>query len=288
MDTKDDTEITVVGRLTGPRYCPRCKRGGFGDKNLCDRCGEGLVAQGYCPVCETTWRLPAGATCPKHEVELEPEAPNLKPLGDEEIGPPVNWITVASIGDDTQAEALRLRLEAEGIPTFVEGSRMGNRSMFTVATGGVRLQVPEPLLADARVLLSQICPIPPNADDLEDAWDEMRPAPWLVRRKVMKGLIVLMYLVPFLLVFLVASITRFFGWVGSWLSTGLVGEPEGAEIAEDPVGVGTLGDLRERVAVEPLGVEKREELAPGVLFVEEVAEVDFPNLARDQGKILPD
>jgi hypothetical protein len=110
------------------------------------------------------------------------------------------WVTVATFADDVEAEAPRLRLEAEGVPTFLEGARMGSRSMYQVATGGVRLQVPEPLVADARILLSQSWTLP--ADDLDDAWDEMTPEPGANRRRVMKGLIVLWLATPLVLLVL--------------------------------------------------------------------------------------
>ncbi len=57
--------------------------------------------------------------------------------------------------DSLAAAAARIRLEAEGIPTFVEGERMGAPSMYRVATGGVKLQVPADLSAEARILLDQ-------------------------------------------------------------------------------------------------------------------------------------
>ncbi len=57
--------------------------------------------------------------------------------------------------DSLAVAAARIRLEAEGIPTFVEGERMGAPSMYRVATGGVKLQVPAELAAEARILLDQ-------------------------------------------------------------------------------------------------------------------------------------
>ena len=87
------------------------------------------------------------------------------------------WVTVGTFADDHEAEAVRIRLEAEGIPTFVEGARMGGRSMYHVATGGLKLQVPRQLAADARVLLSQTWSLPPSDDGLDDAWEELGPEP---------------------------------------------------------------------------------------------------------------
>ena len=57
--------------------------------------------------------------------------------------------------DTLACQPPRIRLEAEGIPTMIDGARMGDRSMYQVATGGVRLRVPEDLAADARVILAQ-------------------------------------------------------------------------------------------------------------------------------------
>ncbi|MCA1685306.1 MAG: hypothetical protein LC745_04860, partial [Planctomycetia bacterium] len=116
------------------------------------------------------------------------------------------WVTVETFADALKAEAPRIRLEAEGIPTFVEGARMGSHSMYPVATGGVRLQVPRPLAADARVVLSQTWGHV-AADDLDDAWDELAAEPGSVRRRVMTAVILVILLGP--LVMTVAA--RLFG-----------------------------------------------------------------------------
>src|SRR5690606_13031314 len=104
-----------------------------------------------------------------------------------------DWITVGRFGHPMQAEAPRLRLEAEGIPTFVDGARMGDHSIYQVATGGVQLQVPRPLVHEARVLLSQSWAtiIPDDDDDLDDAWDDLAPEPGARLRALMRGAIVL-------------------------------------------------------------------------------------------------
>ncbi len=178
-------------------YCPLCRRDGSDGKTTCPDCGESLVPKGYCGVCETYWHLPVGSSCPKHDVELVPgDGGSVNPLAEEALGAK-KWVTVATFAGDLEAEAPRLRLEAEGVPTFLEGARMGSRSMYQVATGGVRLQVPEPLAADARILLAQSWTLP--ADDLDDAWDEMTPEPGAKRRRVMKGLIVLFLAAPLVL-----------------------------------------------------------------------------------------
>ena len=181
----------------GTRFCPRCDREGKPYAILCVNCGDRLVGQGYCPICERFWRLPVGAACPKHEVDLEdePSRPEF-PLA---TGPGTRWVTVETFGDALKAEAPRIRLEAEGIPTFVEGARMGSHSMYPVATGGVRLQVPQPLEADARVVLSQKWSPVVAVDDLDDAWEELAPEPGAVRRPVMKAAILLILFGPLFL-----------------------------------------------------------------------------------------
>jgi len=88
-------------------------------------------------------------------------------------------VTVSQFSDSLAAEAPRIRLEAEGIPTFVEGERMGARSMYHVATGGVKLRVPDNLAADARIILSQTWSATAAELDLderhEDDLDDLRP-----------------------------------------------------------------------------------------------------------------
>jgi hypothetical protein len=109
---------------------------------------------------------------------------------------------VGTFDDAIRAEAPRIRLESEGIPTFLEGERMGSMSMYQVATGGVKLQVPQPLLADARILLRQSWSADVVDDELDDAWDELAPAPGAFRRSVMTWMILFLLFGPFLLVLL--------------------------------------------------------------------------------------
>jgi hypothetical protein len=114
--------------------------------------------------------------CPKHDLELEDAAARL------DRGPAPHkgeeWVEVACYADSLRAEAPRIRLEAEGIPTFLDGERMGQPSMYRVAIGGVKLCVPGSLAADARVLLAQSwAPVAVADDDLDDAWDDLAPEP---------------------------------------------------------------------------------------------------------------
>ena len=176
-----------------PRYCPRCDRVADNGLELCATCGERLVAQGYCAICERSWRLPVGAACPKHETTLGQRPPEREATA---VAAP-RWVTVGRFVDAMKAEAPRIRLEAEGIPTFVEGARMGSHSMYHVATGGVKLQVPSSLFHEARVLLAQSWSAPESDED--DAWDELAPEPGAVRRSIMKGVILLILFGPLFL-----------------------------------------------------------------------------------------
>jgi hypothetical protein len=160
-----------------PRFCPRCGR--FPAiaqvRSLCPECGETLAEPGFCPVCEHDWPLAVGSACPKHDVDLLAGRPD-----DERIlpdGEAPDWVTVRAYHHPIEAEAARIRLDAEGIPTFLEGQRMGSNYPYQVATGGTKLQVPRPLVQEARILLSQSWASPfEEEDDWDDPPDEPEPA----------------------------------------------------------------------------------------------------------------
>jgi hypothetical protein len=149
-----------------PHYCKRCNEAipKNNEDPLCPECGERLIPQGYCPVCEDFWRLPVTALCPKHDIVLEDgPPPSRAPLAH---GRSISWVTVKVFPDTLAAAVPRSRLEAEGIRTFIEGERMGSANMYRVATGGVKLQVPAEQASEARVILSQSWSLPSdeNAD----------------------------------------------------------------------------------------------------------------------------
>jgi hypothetical protein len=152
-----------------PRICPKClrTRRNESDGSLCPECGETVIPQGYCPVCERYLPLSVGALCPKHDLELEAGEPD---VGNQIVpGQPISWVTVGVLPDTLAAAAPRIRLEAEGIPTFLEGERMGSAGMYRQATGGVKLQVPADQAADARIILSQSWSLPSDEKaDFED------------------------------------------------------------------------------------------------------------------------
>ena len=171
------SEDSTIMISDAPRFCPDCGREADSEgRPLCSHCGGPLAIQGYCPICESRVRRRVGEPCPKHDVELLSENPF--------SGPPssasshVSWVTVARFPDSLAASAARIRLDAEGIPTFIEGERMGAPAMYRVATGGVKLQVPAELVADARVILSQDWSWPDEEFEKEDGLDldDVEPA----------------------------------------------------------------------------------------------------------------
>jgi hypothetical protein len=164
------------------------------EETLCRACGEATWPQGYCEVCDDFWMLPAGSLCPKHDVPLLEEPPPRGPVAGGAAASS-RLVTIGAYGPE-EAEILRIRLEGEGIPTFIQGERMGSASMYQVATGGVKLQVPQSCAGDARILLSQSWSAPTADDDLDDAWEELAPEPGAFRRRVMKGLVLVLLFGP--------------------------------------------------------------------------------------------
>jgi len=153
-----------------PRFCPRCKLDEFDDDNgsSCPECGDTLRPKGFCPVCERHLLQPPGASCRKHDVVLESAPPvnNPTPV---HAGEYINWVTISILPSSAVAGLWRSRLEAEGIPTNLDGERMGGAGMYLVATKGVRLQVPADRVGDARIILSQNWSLPVDEEsDFED------------------------------------------------------------------------------------------------------------------------
>src|SRR5271165_6310333 len=108
-----------------PRYCPGCGLDKFDhfEGSICPDCGETLRTQAYCPVCERHWRMEPGSSCPKHDVELETARARVPAPARE--GPYVPWVTVSVFPNSVTAAIVQGRLEAEGIPTSLDGERMG-------------------------------------------------------------------------------------------------------------------------------------------------------------------
>jgi hypothetical protein len=143
--------------------------------------------------------------CPKHDVKLVADDP--RAMTSLAQGPRTSWVTVARFPHSLAAAAARIRLEAEEIPTFLEGERMGSPAMYRVATGGVKLQVPAEFAADARVLLSQDWSLPRDDvdDELDEAWDEPTPESTPLRGWIIEAVIVLALASP-ALIWLVAKL----------------------------------------------------------------------------------
>ncbi len=180
------------GSTLPPLYCARCRRAGEGEERLCYECGEALRPRGYCTVCEG-WTLESpGQPCPKHDLELLE-----LPAESQYDASATPLVTVASFATTAEALAPRLRLEAEGIPVFLQGQRMGDNAIYSVATGGVKLQVPEEFAGDARVILAQSWAAPQDDEpDPDDPWEGLAPDPAERRRSVMKVAILLFLLGP--------------------------------------------------------------------------------------------
>lgn len=148
--------------------------------------------QGYCPICESWVLNRPGSPCPKHDVELLD-----RPVGPDFDASTSRMVTIASFGMPGQAHGPKLRLEAEGIPAFLDGERMGANAIYQVATGGVKLQVPEEFADEARILLKQTWSPPKgDLDDLDDPWEGIGPDPAERRRSVMKVAIVIFLFGP--------------------------------------------------------------------------------------------
>ncbi|MFO0957658.1 MAG: hypothetical protein U0800_09365 [Isosphaeraceae bacterium] len=153
-------------------YCPRCGTTRAGDSSLCPGCGESWTSPGYCSTCERYWSLPEGVECPKHGLPLD-ACPQDEASAGWPADVPLDWVTVETYPHPYAAQAARIRLDAEGIPTFLEGARMGENTLYQNATGGVKLQVPRALQSDARILLSQSWAAPTEIDEAEDEeWEE--------------------------------------------------------------------------------------------------------------------
>ena len=218
----DDRPVMEDPESTAPLFCPHCRKSYAHSRNLmsCPICGLTLLQEGYCSVCGNFWALSPGELCPKHDLALTP----VPEPGDDLAGEgTTNWVVVATYTVDTEAEAKRLRLESEGIPTRLDNERMGSRSMLLVATCGIDIMVPEDKLAEARVILSQQWKVTSDKDDddPEDEWEGLAPehdSDW--RRRIMKSAIWLLLsptiagcvvLILLLGVWLIQGLLRLFG-----------------------------------------------------------------------------
>lgn len=71
-------------------------------------------------------------------------------------GSPIDWVTVATFGESAAAHVARLKIENEGIPVFIADENIGVALWhYSIATGGIKLQVPRELAAHASELLGE-------------------------------------------------------------------------------------------------------------------------------------
>ncbi|MBO0697886.1 MAG: DUF2007 domain-containing protein [Zavarzinella sp.] len=81
--------------------------------------------------------------------------------------------TAAVFGDQTQAVAARLYLEAAGIPAFLADENVaGSIFIWSPAVGGIKLQVPESRLEEAVRLLEEQVPGHREAEAEPDAGEK--------------------------------------------------------------------------------------------------------------------
>ncbi|MDX2035942.1 MAG: DUF2007 domain-containing protein [Isosphaeraceae bacterium] len=187
-------------------YCPRCERRSENGPGLCPNCGDTCRIGGFCPICDQSLPVAIGAPCPKHDLPLlDPVEADAEPPGSESV----ELALIRAFTDETEAGAARVRLEAEGIPTFLDSARMGSRSFYSNATGGVKLLVPRELEADARVILDQVWTVPETEDEIEeDAFENLAPDPAAWRRSVMKRIILVIIFGPVVLTLLGVLLER--------------------------------------------------------------------------------
>jgi Putative prokaryotic signal transducing protein len=197
-----------------PRFCPDCGHtaGGAPEQTLCSHCGEVLQLQGYCDICESRLRLSVGMKCPKHDVVLVSNESSS--TTGSRAARPISWVTLTRFPDSMTVAPARIRLEAEGIPTFVDGERMGGLSMYRVATGGVKLQVPAELVNEARIILSQCWSLESDETDIDDdvgevveSWEDPFVEPSPSRMWIAEAILILVLVSPLIVWLLV----RYYG-----------------------------------------------------------------------------
>ena len=150
-----DGDVTGMLEKITRVFCAHCRKAQRSTSRLCPDCGETLLEQGYCDVCEQCLLLRVGESCPKHDVPLQslPSQP-FNALFQEAASN--IWVTILRVHHPTVAIAPRLKLEAEGIPTFLEGERMGPET--GLFGEGLRLQVPRMHSAQALKVLAEVHP----------------------------------------------------------------------------------------------------------------------------------
>ena len=91
------------------------------------------------------------------ELAEAPEAPELDMPEETAAESTRGMVTIARLLDPTEAHILLGRLEAEGIPAFIADQQLVQTNrLWTIALGGVRLQVPEVLAQQAQAVITAL------------------------------------------------------------------------------------------------------------------------------------
>jgi|SRR5581483_1168874 len=135
--------------------CPKCREAVENDFEVCWSCGTTREGE------EDPHFFDAEQD---QGPELEPESPRVLPAD-------VRYVTLMQCSMPAQAHALRVQLEAAGIPVFLADEYTVTMDwLLSNAIGGIKVQVPEEDHARARELVG----LPPLIDDEDDDedWDE--------------------------------------------------------------------------------------------------------------------
>jgi hypothetical protein len=88
--------------------------------------------------------------------------------GDGGEGNPVRWVTIATFSEPTSAHIARLRVESQDIPCIIADENMGTALWhYSIATGGIKLQVPQDRAAEAATALQTSSPLSDVEEDEE-------------------------------------------------------------------------------------------------------------------------
>ena len=99
------------------------------------------------------------------------------------------FVTVTRVFNSLEAETLRGCLQAEGIPVMLgDAQTVQTDTLLTVALGGIRVMVPAPFAAAARLTIEavergalDIDELPADAAPAAPEADDAPPRPWLSR-----------------------------------------------------------------------------------------------------------
>jgi hypothetical protein len=117
------------------------------DEELLARVKAGTLTDLALEVAASEFRS-RGLVLPKTQTAEESDASG--ELGDETV----DLVTVANFSNPLKANVLRACLEAHGIVAFIWGEHTQTHLFFPIGTGGVRVQVPDTQLAQAKEVMA--------------------------------------------------------------------------------------------------------------------------------------